>query len=57
MADLTVMTWNVQNLFPAGHPDGPTTQQDYDDKVAALAGVINAAADRGKCSDPIIENA
>lgn len=23
MADLTVMTWNIQNLFPAGHADGP----------------------------------
>jgi endonuclease/exonuclease/phosphatase family metal-dependent hydrolase len=35
------MTWNVQNLFPAGHADGPPTQQDYDDKLTALAEVIN----------------
>jgi hypothetical protein len=26
MADLTVMTWNIQNLFPVGHEDGPATQ-------------------------------
>jgi endonuclease/exonuclease/phosphatase family metal-dependent hydrolase len=42
VAELTVMTWNVQNLFPAGTEFGPATQQDYDDKIAALAGVINA---------------
>jgi hypothetical protein len=40
--DLTVMTWNIQNLFPVGHPDGPATQQEYDGKIAGLAGVINA---------------
>lgn len=42
MPDLTVMTWNIQNLFPVGAGDGPTTQQDYDDKVAGLAAVIDA---------------
>jgi endonuclease/exonuclease/phosphatase family metal-dependent hydrolase len=42
MAQLTVMTWNVQNLFPAGSEFGPATQQDYDDKMAALAVVIDA---------------
>lgn len=42
MPDLTVMTWNIQNLFPVGHVDGPATQQEYDDKVAGLAQVINA---------------
>jgi endonuclease/exonuclease/phosphatase family metal-dependent hydrolase len=42
MADLTVMTWNVQNLFPAGTEFGPATPQDYDDKIVALAGVIDA---------------
>lgn len=42
MADFTVMTWNVENLFPVGHGDGPATQQEYDDKVAALAEVIDA---------------
>ena len=35
MPDLTVMTWNIQNLFPVGHADGPTTQQEYDDKSLA----------------------
>jgi hypothetical protein len=42
MPDLTVMTGNIQNLFPVGHVDGPATQQEYDDKVAGLAEVINA---------------
>jgi len=42
MADLTVMTWNIQNLFPAGQGDGPATQQEYDAKVAALGEVIDA---------------
>ena len=42
MPDLTAMTWNIQNLFPVGHVDGPATQQEYDDKVAGLAEVINA---------------
>jgi endonuclease/exonuclease/phosphatase family metal-dependent hydrolase len=41
--ELTVMTWNVQNLFPAGTGDGPATQQEYDRKVAGLARVIDAA--------------
>jgi len=36
------MTWNLQNLFPVGHADGPATQQEYDDKIAGLAEVINA---------------
>jgi endonuclease/exonuclease/phosphatase family metal-dependent hydrolase len=44
VADLTVMTWNIQNLFPVGHGDGPATQQEYDDKVAGLAEVIDAVA-------------
>jgi hypothetical protein len=38
------MTGNIQNLFPVGHGDGPATQQEYDDKVADLAEVINAVA-------------
>jgi endonuclease/exonuclease/phosphatase family metal-dependent hydrolase len=37
---LTVTTWNVQNLFPAGSADGPATQQAYDDKLDALATTI-----------------
>lgn len=42
MAELTVMTWNVQNLLPVGHQDGPATQEEYDAKLAALAEVIDA---------------
>ena len=42
LPDLTVMTWNIQNLFPVGHADGPPTQQEYDDKIAGFAKVINA---------------
>lgn len=32
-----VMTWNVENLFPAGSEFGPTTQEIYDRKQAHLA--------------------
>jgi endonuclease/exonuclease/phosphatase family metal-dependent hydrolase len=42
MAVLTVMTWNVQNLFPVDHGDGPATGEEYQAKVAALAAVIDA---------------
>jgi endonuclease/exonuclease/phosphatase family metal-dependent hydrolase len=42
VAELTVMTWNIQNLFPAGHEYGPATQQQYNDKIAGLAAVIDA---------------
>jgi len=42
VTDLTVMTWNIQNLFPVGHEDGPATQQEYDDKIGGLAEVIDA---------------
>jgi endonuclease/exonuclease/phosphatase family metal-dependent hydrolase len=41
MAALTVMTWNVQNLLPVGHDDGPATDGEYQAKLAALAGVID----------------
>ena len=41
MAELTVMTWNVQNLFPPGTPDGPATEEEYSAKLAGLAGVID----------------
>jgi endonuclease/exonuclease/phosphatase family metal-dependent hydrolase len=36
----TITTWNVQNLFPAGHPDGPRTDALYDAKIDALAEAI-----------------
>ena len=35
MAELTVMTWNVQNLLPVGHKDGPGTDEAYRAKLAA----------------------
>jgi hypothetical protein len=44
MAVLTVMTWNVQNLFPVGHPDGPDTEEKYQAKLAGLAEVIDDVA-------------
>jgi endonuclease/exonuclease/phosphatase family metal-dependent hydrolase len=42
MAELRVMTWNVENLFPVGHPDGPKTQAELDAKIASLAALIDA---------------
>jgi endonuclease/exonuclease/phosphatase family metal-dependent hydrolase len=44
VAELTVMTWNVQNLLPVGHPDGPATDGEYRAKLAAVAEVIDAVA-------------
>lgn len=41
MATLTVMTWNVQNLFPVGHPEGPASRAEYRARVRALAAVID----------------
>jgi endonuclease/exonuclease/phosphatase family metal-dependent hydrolase len=41
---LRVMTWNLQNLFEAGAPDGPKTQAQFDAKIASLAAVINGFA-------------
>ena len=43
MAELTVMTWNVQNLLPVGHAYGPKTPAEYQAKLVALAEVIDAA--------------
>jgi endonuclease/exonuclease/phosphatase family metal-dependent hydrolase len=37
------MTWNVENLFTPGGPDGPT-QAVYDEKIAGLAAIINTHA-------------
>jgi hypothetical protein len=37
-----LMTWNVQNLFPAGTPDGPPTQAAFQTKLGSLAEVIDA---------------
>src|SRR5262245_9629948 len=44
MTALRVMTWNVQNLFDPGTPDGPKTQGDFDAKIASLSTVINQVA-------------
>jgi endonuclease/exonuclease/phosphatase family metal-dependent hydrolase len=40
----TVMTWNIENLFPVGHPSGPKTQQLYERKMQNLAHTILAIA-------------
>jgi endonuclease/exonuclease/phosphatase family metal-dependent hydrolase len=42
MAQFRVMSWNVQNLFAAGTPDGPPTEAAFDAKLASLAEVIDA---------------
>jgi len=39
---LTLMTWNIENLFLPGSPSGPKTQQIYDAKLAGLAAKISA---------------
>lgn len=38
------MTWNMENLYRPGGPDGPLRQETYDRKLAALAVVINEVA-------------
>jgi hypothetical protein len=43
-APLTVMTWNVENFFPAGAPSGPPDKQTYDAKVDYLASMIRGLA-------------
>ncbi len=35
-----VMTWNVENLFPAGHPSGPATPELYEQKMRNLSMTI-----------------
>jgi endonuclease/exonuclease/phosphatase family metal-dependent hydrolase len=42
MAQIRVMSWNVQNLFAASTPDGPPTQAAFDAKLASLVEVIDA---------------
>ena len=41
MVALRLMSWNVQNLFVPGSGDGPRTESKFEDKVAALAAIIN----------------
>ena len=43
MAEVRVMTWNVQNLFVAGDDDGPNTAAEFNAKIASLVAVIDAA--------------
>jgi len=37
-----LLSWNVQNLFAAGTPDGPPTPEAFDAKLASLAEVLDA---------------
>jgi endonuclease/exonuclease/phosphatase family metal-dependent hydrolase len=39
-----VMTWNVENLFPAGHASGPKTPELYEQKMKVLAQTILSIA-------------
>jgi endonuclease/exonuclease/phosphatase family metal-dependent hydrolase len=42
----TIMTWNVENLFPFGNPLGPTTRDVYEQKLNNLAQtILNIAPD------------
>ena len=38
--DFAAMTWNLENLFPAGHQSGPKTSRIFEQKMANLARVI-----------------
>lgn len=40
----TVMTWNLENLFPAGHPSGPKSPDIYERKMQTIAKTILAIA-------------
>lgn len=40
MAPFTIMTWNVENLYRAGTPFGPPTQDEYEAKLGRLADAI-----------------
>lgn len=39
--DFSVMTWNLENLFVPGKPDGPKTQTEFDQKLANIVSVID----------------
>ncbi len=39
-----VMTWNIENLFPTGHPAGPKSPQVYEQKMRNLSQTILAIA-------------
>lgn len=38
--NFTVMTWNLENLFPAGHAPGPDDTEAYERKMGNLASTI-----------------
>ncbi|MGA9749594.1 MAG: endonuclease/exonuclease/phosphatase family protein [Nocardioides sp.] len=38
---MKVATWNLENLFTPGDPDGPPDQETYAAKLAGLAGLID----------------
>lgn len=40
MVTFKVMTWNLENLYRPGTQFGPSTQADYEEKLASLADVI-----------------
>lgn len=40
MAEFRAMTWNVENLFAAGHDDGPQDAARFAAKIASLADLI-----------------
>jgi hypothetical protein len=42
VAEFRMLTWNVQNLFAVGTPDGPPTQEAFDAKLDSLAEVLDA---------------
>jgi endonuclease/exonuclease/phosphatase family metal-dependent hydrolase len=41
VAQLRVMTWNVENLFDVGDEDGPETNDQLNDKIESLRAVID----------------
>jgi endonuclease/exonuclease/phosphatase family metal-dependent hydrolase len=50
VATLTLMTWNVQNLFPPGVADGgPRTEEEFEEKIASLAAVIRSIGPNVLC--------
>src|SRR5262245_33209858 len=44
--EFTIMTWNLENLFPVGHAFGPTSQEVFDQKLGNIAQtILNIAPD------------
>jgi endonuclease/exonuclease/phosphatase family metal-dependent hydrolase len=40
MTAFKVMTWNIENLYPAEHRYGPNTADEYEQKLGALVGAM-----------------